>query len=439
MTMHKRIDENPFTGCRCTEVRHESGLIVRVCELPDFHTVSMKLCVRFGGLDLHYRTDGTEFHVLPGTAHFLEHQLFENKDINALSAFSKLGAEANACTDGISTVYEAHTAENPCEVLALLLKTVQEPAFTDKTVSKERGIIMSELRQAMDHPFFKAKLQMRQIRCPGHPECEDVLGNMKSLSEISRDMLMQAYSHWYTPNNMLLSCAGNITLEEVLETVDRVLERIPPRQTEALFPPVKLIPPQRSAVLRERHISAPLTAIEYACDLTGKPPEERYYSWMYSTLACDLIFGDMTEFEEEMLHSDMYSSAKQIYSSSTNFCTTVFLAVSVQDSEQYMNAVFCELENAKRKGLDAELFRIIMRSAYANACSKQGTPNNMAGLMYASWLDGFQPFDTVRLYHACRLSDIEKALPSLFPQEQCMRFDLLPDSSGEEEGEDGNV
>ena len=430
--MQQTFDENPYTGCKCTEIRHESGLTVRVCEMPGFHTAQMSLTVRFGSDSLCYRLDGTEYRLLPGTAHYLEHQLLENQDIHALSAFSRLGAYANAATYGDMTTYEARTAHNVYEVLALLLRTVQDPAFTEKTVEKERGIIASELRRVMDSPLYRLSMRLRAIRYAGHPYCEDPVGNMKSISEISRDMLMQAYSHWYTPNNMLLACAGNIAPDAVMETVDRVLKRIPPKKPETVFPPVSLVLPQKVFRLTDGQIGVPITALEFASDLTGLTKEEKVRRGMYTDLASEIIFGDMTEFEEQMLRADMYVSSRQVNSGSDNFRNVVLMVLEPSDSEAYQNAVFAELDRVQREGMDKELFRAIMRSAYANACAGQRTPANMASLMASTWRDGFQPFDPVRMFHACSLEAIEAALPLLFPQTQCMRYEILPEDAGEE-------
>ena len=97
-----------------------------------------------------------------------------------------------------------------------------------------------------------------------------------------------------------------------------------------------------------------------------------------------------------------------------------------------MAAVFAELDRVSRDGLDRELFRIAKRSAYANACCSQNTPEQFAKLMESAWLGNVPMFSAVQLLADCTLDTVQNTLPELFPKEQCFRLIMMPDESGEE-------
>lgn len=425
--------EHPLTGCKCCTVRHPSGLTVCVGEQPGFHTAAMRLAVRFGSSDTHYRANGSEYSLLPGTAHFLEHQLFENKDVHAMAAFDALGASSNASTGSCCTTYKAETARNAREVLALLLKTVQEPQFTAKTVEKERGIIAHELRMRQDAPFYAVARRAKELRYPGHPLAEDPIGTLRSIGAITPEHLTQAHTHWYHPGNMLLSCAGNITLDEVMETVDCTVKTLPPAETVSLLPPVPLVPPQPSLYEPEKMAVMPIVQLMFTVGTEQIPPMTQLRDTLYTRLAYELIFGDISVFAEKMRSAhqilDSLSYSGSVY---PQFRDVQIYAHSVSEPERYIAEVFAELDRVSRDGLDRELFRIAKRSAYANACCSQNTPEQFAKLMESAWLGNVPMFSAVQLLADCTLDTVQNTLPELFPKEQCFRLIMVPDDSGEE-------
>ena len=89
-----------------------------------------------------------------GIAHFLEHKLFEQKEVpSVMEKFSELGDYSNAFTNYLNTAYYFSGTENFLESLNFLLDYVQEPYFTDENVEKEKGIIEQEIKMYKDQPF----------------------------------------------------------------------------------------------------------------------------------------------------------------------------------------------------------------------------------------------------------------------------------------------
>ena len=73
-----------------------------------------------------------------GTAHYLEHKLFESEEKGAFELFAKTGANCNAGTSYDHTVYYFTCTDHFEENLEILLNFVQSPYFTPETVEKER-------------------------------------------------------------------------------------------------------------------------------------------------------------------------------------------------------------------------------------------------------------------------------------------------------------
>ena len=73
-----------------------------------------------------------------GTAHFLEHKMFEQKDgVDPFTFYSERGCDANANTSNLKTTYLFSGANSFEENLNYLLDYVQSPYFTDENVEKD--------------------------------------------------------------------------------------------------------------------------------------------------------------------------------------------------------------------------------------------------------------------------------------------------------------
>ena len=113
------------------DIRHKSGL--RIFVFPKkFSTFYAVLGTRFGAIDRVFEDGKGKNIILPaGTAHFLEHKMFENADgTNSDERFAALGADDNAYTSYSTTRYLFSTTENFSDCLSELMRFVMRPYFT---------------------------------------------------------------------------------------------------------------------------------------------------------------------------------------------------------------------------------------------------------------------------------------------------------------------
>ena len=111
------------------KVTHKSGLDRYICP-KDVSTAFAAVAVQYGGAYCDYRvvTEGEYIHIPDGTAHFLEHKMFEREDgVDAFDYFAQTGADANAFTSFDRTCYLFSCSEKFYENLDILLSFVQSP------------------------------------------------------------------------------------------------------------------------------------------------------------------------------------------------------------------------------------------------------------------------------------------------------------------------
>ena len=189
-----------------------NGLRVELMPMAGFNKTYAIMTTDFGSVDNHFIPyQGDEAVRVPdGTAHFLEHKLFENQDHDAFDPFGELGADANAFTSFTQTSYLFSTTSRLHENLDVLLDFVQEPYFTEQMVAKEQGIIGQEIQMYNDDPGWRLYLGMLGNLYPHDPMRIDIAGTVESIRQITPSTLMECYRTFYQPGNMTLLLVGKL-------------------------------------------------------------------------------------------------------------------------------------------------------------------------------------------------------------------------------------
>jgi len=183
------------------------------------------VCVRYGSVDGEFEADGVR-HVMPrGTAHFLEHKMFEDESGELFNEFAKLGAEVNAFTNFYCTSYYFSCTENFNESLGLLLKLVSEPYITGENVEREKGIIAAEIRMYEDDPHYRLYFNLLKGIYGSHPLSEPIAGDIGSMNGITAEMLTECHRAFYTPENMAVICTGDVCVEDIFGMTDGTVRK----------------------------------------------------------------------------------------------------------------------------------------------------------------------------------------------------------------------
>ncbi|MDR2975928.1 MAG: insulinase family protein [Streptococcaceae bacterium] len=253
----------------------------------------------FGSLDTSF--DGKTYPA--GIAHFLEHKLFEKQDGDVMLKFGKLGAQTNAFTSFNRTAYLFMGAENIPENIELLLDFVQQPYFTEASVSKEQGIITQEIQMYQDDPNWKLYAGLLAALYPNSPLAEDIAGTPESISDITPEMLYQNYRTFYQPSNMLLFLTGPFDVNEISELVKN-------NQAEKDLPSVPLDRPAHvfQPAIPFSEISMEVSETKLAVGFRGNNavnPDEALEYRLSMQIFFAMIFGRTSKFFENAYKSGL--------------------------------------------------------------------------------------------------------------------------------------
>ena len=198
----------------------ENGMRVVTSAMP--HTRSVSMCV-FVGVGSRYETDEEA-----GLSHFLEHILFKGTEARPepqqiSAAIESVGGVINAATEHELTVYWCKVAQPYFEdSLALLFDILRNSLCEPDAIEKERQVIFEELGMINDYPGYKVEALIDEMLWPGHPLGRDIGGTRESVGGITREMILDFVTAHYTPDNMVVSVAGNVSHEDVAAQVERL-------------------------------------------------------------------------------------------------------------------------------------------------------------------------------------------------------------------------
>ena len=166
---------------------------------------------------------------LEGAAHFLEHIVFKGTKKRSAYDIAKeleaVGGELNAFTSRETTCYHATSLKEDLSMsLDVLLDIVSQAQFSKEDVEKEREVILQEIDMSMDlleDYIFDLYFEWAY---KGHNLGRNILGTEKSLEGISRKKLMDFYKNRYAGENLIVSVAGDVDHDQVVEQVQKVLK-----------------------------------------------------------------------------------------------------------------------------------------------------------------------------------------------------------------------
>jgi zinc protease len=186
-----------------------------------------------------------------GFAHLFEHMLFQGSaDVEANEHFElvqRAGGTLNGSTWLERTNYFETVPSNQLE-LALWLEANRMgkllPAMTQQKLDTQREVVMNERRWTMDNQPYGTWMEKLPALCfpPDHPFHHSLIGSMEDLAAASLDDVAQFFATYYTPDNAVLSIAGDFEPARVRELVERHFGSIPAGTGKPPLPDMSLPP-----------------------------------------------------------------------------------------------------------------------------------------------------------------------------------------------------
>jgi predicted Zn-dependent peptidase len=151
--------------------------------------------------------------------------------------------------------------------------------MTQEKLDTQRDVVKNERRWAVDNQPYGTMLEKMQelVFPPSHPFQHSLIGSMEDLSASSLDDVAQFFATYYTPDNAVLSIAGDFEAKEAKRLVTEYFGPIPKGSGKPPLPPMSL-PPVFGRKLREvvyDDVSLPRLFMAFRSPVFGS---DRYYA-----------------------------------------------------------------------------------------------------------------------------------------------------------------
>jgi len=241
-----------------------NGLRVLVHEMPYANSVTAEISIKAG----------SRYEPIPGISHFLEHMIYEGskkypsaRDIYRV--VKRFGGRTGATTSRERVTYNIKLpVESRIFAFEFLRDLLFNPLISPDAVARQKEIIIREKSEFIhDLGKYVNDLLFCHLWGENHPLGRSTVGTEQSISRISREDLVNFHRKFYTPSNMVLSVAGNITKEEAFQLSSTGFENLPSAKTQNEKTPL-IFPNHRGILIEERKIQQSVIALGIVTDIT---------------------------------------------------------------------------------------------------------------------------------------------------------------------------
>ncbi len=372
----------------------------------------------FGSIHTDFTLDGTHFRVPDGTAHFMEHKMFDLPDRDVSAEFAAMGASVNAFTSYDMTAYYFATTANFESCLHLLLEFVSTPYFTPESVDKEQGIIAQEIGMNVDSPDTRVFENMVKILYSDHPVRIPILGTVDTIREITPQVLYAAHRAFYTPGNMVLCVIGDVDPEAVARIAGEVLgsEKAPVGEKQRNWQEEMTC---SVPLIREKmEVSMPTFQLGFKCEPAGRG-ESGVRQELVGDLAAEALFGESSRLYLQLYEQGLIDSSFGGGFETLDGCTMLTCGGDSDAPEKVRDAILEEAARLAETGVAEEDFQRMKRSALGRRVKDLDSFDGTCFRLCACHITDFDYLRFPEIYRDVTREEVRRFLQTVVRQERC--------------------
>lgn len=386
------------------DIDHPSGLKILVMPKENYSSTYAIFATKYGSIDTMIQMSDGSFKEIPeGTAHFLEHKLFESEDLDAFERFAKTGASANAYTSFERTGYLFSCSANFKKNLEILLDFVQNPYFTQATVEKEQGIIGQEIDMYKDAPDWEVMFNCLRTMYQNLPVRIDIAGTQESIAQITAKTLYGCYDNFYNLHNMVLAVAGNADVDEIVEVADKVLKPVEGKmaQRKVIDEPEEVI----DSYIEEK-LSVATPQFMFGFKESWDTPERTTKEEISMEILLDMISGQSSELYKRLFDGKLINNSFGFeYFTGFGYSCVLFAGES-NDPKKVAEEIVGEIGKFRETGFDKTAFERTKKKLYGRMIMGMNDIEGLANNMAVSYFAGEDVFTDFEIFKTVTLDDV---------------------------------
>ncbi|MCM3689864.1 M16 family metallopeptidase [Neobacillus niacini] len=192
----------------------KNGVRIVLENIPTVRSVAIGVWIGTGSRNEDPQTNGI--------SHFLEHMFFKgtkNRSAKEIAeSFDSIGGQVNAFTSKEYTCYYAKVLDTHAQfALDVLADMFFNSTFVEEELNKERNVVLEEIKMYDDTPDDIVHDLLSRAIYEDHPLGYPILGTEETLNTFTGSTLKDYIHNRYTPENVVISIAGNVSDKFILE------------------------------------------------------------------------------------------------------------------------------------------------------------------------------------------------------------------------------
>ena len=316
-----------------------NGLTVITEEMKHIRSVSIGIWLKTGSRD----------EDLPwnGISHFIEHMVFKGTQHRSAEEIARqvdsIGGNMDAFTakECISFSIKVLNEHVPI-ALDVLSDLVLNPVFDAQDISRERGVILEEIKMDEDNPDYLVHEIFTQNFWKDHPLGRPILGTRDTVKRFDRSPVFDFYSQRFSPGNMIITAAGYLNHDRFVELVAKHFEAMKPVSNGFHSSPPKIVP---KIILRNKKS---LEQVQICVGVPSYPitHEGRHTSYILNTL----LGGGMSSRLFQNIR-ERQGLAYAIYSDLNPYrdtgCLSIYAGTSRESAAKVVESIVSEFRKLK--------------------------------------------------------------------------------------------
>lgn len=390
-----------------------NGLRVITESMPHVRSVSMGVWIGTGAR--------RETPAQNGVSHFIEHMLFKGSESRSAEDIAKIidstGGHLDAYTAKELVSYNTKVIDDHLPVaFDVLSDMVLRPKFLQEDIEKEKGVILEELKMEVDNPEYLVHETFFRTFWKNHPLGRSILGTKATIGSFNQDMIRAYYSDVYVPANIVITAAGRISHERIVEYAQQYFGELPagasPSDQSTPDPEPPLILKKKQS-LEQVHLCVGVPAYPIA-------DERRYGCYVLSTLLGGGMSSRLFQNIREK-HGLAYSIFSELNLYRDTGCLAVYSGTSTEHVKRVVGMIVEEFRRLRDEAVpDEELRRAKDHMKGSLALSLESTSARMSNLARQELFFGrfFSVDEMVDSIEAVTANDVQNIARDFFAGRQ---------------------
>jgi len=350
-----------------------NGLRIITEAMPHVRSVSVGVWISTGS-----RRESAEQN---GISHFIEHMLFKGTTRRSAEDIARsvdsIGGNLDAFTAKELVCFNTKVLDEHLSLaFDVLADLVLHPLFREEDIEKEKGVILEEIKMEADSPDYLVHEIFSSNFWKDHPLGKPILGTRETVKRFDRGMIHGYYASIYGPGNLIVTAAGNLTHDRLVNLVREHFDTLPPGQP---LPPDNVPSTHARIALRNKK------ALEQVHLCLGVPSyplphEQRFACYVLNTL----LGGGMSSRLFQNIR-ERQGLAYAVFSELSPYrdtgCLSIYAGTSLESARKVVESITNEFRQLKEQPIsDEELRRAKDHLKGSLMLSLESTASRMSNL-----------------------------------------------------------